>query len=136
MIRVELELEDANEMQGLARLMAQVEQYRAHKGHDHGDEPLVGSAAAPGPVVPEETTDPVVDAIYAEAPVVAQITPSGVVKAPKEADLNAAALLYSKKHGLDAALKLVGEFGAGKVSEIKDPVKQAAIYYRFVEGVK
>lgn len=135
MIRVELELEDANEMQGVARLMAQVEQYRAHKGHDHGD------AGLPPENAGTNGEDPVAEATYAadekpDAPIIAQITPSGVVKAPKEADLNAAALAYSKKHGLDAALKVVGEFGASKVSEIKDPVKQAAIYYRFVEGVK
>jgi hypothetical protein len=147
MIKVELILQDATEIGAFADLMNEIDKYRAHKDHPRfANEPPAPGAATMAPVekgTPEKDSadDDVVDAVYETepapgAPVIATIAPEGVVKAPSEAQMNAAAQAYLAKHGIEKALKLVAEFGVARVGELKDPAKMNELLARFVDGVK
>jgi hypothetical protein len=134
-ITVALELNDSEELGGLAKFVEQVEGYRATNARlAVAQESMARDAAlqerqpAPGAGIGggEVLTPPA-----PEPQVVATIVPG----APKAADLNKAALEYGKKHGLDKALELVRAQGVAKVSDLKDPAKMLALYTQFQEGL-
>lgn len=116
---VQIELNDANEIKAFGDFTNVLERYRA--GEVFGQ---TGEQEPPAPQEPPPAQD--------EA-VVAHIDDTGVTKPVKPTELQAAAQAYAKKHGLDAALKIVKEFGATRVGEIKDPKMMAALYERFTK---
>ena len=89
-----------------------------------------------GEVLPQggaQTGEQQVELPQADEKIVASIDETGVTKPIKATELQAAAQAYAKKHGLDAALKIVKEFGATRVGEIKDPKMMSALYERFTK---
>ena len=117
---VQVELNDANEIKAFGDFTNVIERYRAGE--------IFGQTGEQEPPAPQEQEPPAQD----EA-VVGHIYDGGVAKPVKPTGLQAAAQAYAKKHGLDAALKIVKEFGATRVGEIKDPKMMAALYERFTK---
>lgn len=94
---------------------------------------LIDRWRAAGGEQPEQQAGEQAELPQPEEKVVASIDETGVTKQIKATELQAAAQAYAKKHGLDAALKIVKEFGATRVGEIKDPKMMSVLYERFTK---
>lgn len=137
-INVTLELNDTTELNGFSQFVAEVEAYRnpakaiaaAAAAQQHAEHMTVQDEhSAVGEQVAEAVYEPLAD-----PQVVGHIPP----KAPtvSEAEMNAAALKYVEKRGMDKALALVRTFGVAKVGELTDPTKRVDLYNQLMEGAK
>ena len=125
-IKVELELNDSDELGGLSNFVKEIEKYRAM----NAQVAAVPQAVAPTEPVAQPAQQPVAEQ-QDEAQVVGSIAPKIT-----EAELNQAALKYVEKNGMDKALALVRTFGVAKMPELKDPTKIAELYQQLLEGAK
>lgn len=147
MVKVEMELKDANEMNGFNNFVQQVEGYRLANSpegmaklaaQEHSNRVQAATTAVVtehGETLQKLADNPVAEAQYEKTPVVAAITPEGVVKPPKESEMIEATQAYMKAHGTEKAFELVRKYGVMKITELKDPVKLAALYAEFKAGV-
>lgn len=76
-------------------------------------------------VVVDEPTDEPEPEVAAEPKPVEQAAPAVDAKPLSLDEVRAALQLFTGKHGMQAAIKLLGEFGAGRISELK-PEQYAA----------
>lgn len=125
MLKIEMVLLDENEVEVFHKLVSVVRKYREAK-YAEEQKQWAGEPAM---------ADEVVDAPEHPAPeqVVAHISPEGAVKPIPVEKVQEAAQKFAQVHGLDKALAVVKEFGASRVSEIKDPVKLALLFERLTK---
>lgn len=123
MLKVEMVLLDENEVEVFHKLVSVVRKYReakyAEEQKQWAGEPAMADEVVETPAAPE--------------PVVGHISPEGAVKPIPVEKVQEAAQKFAQVHGLDKALAVVKEFGASRVSEIKDPVKLALLFERLTK---